>query len=416
VITVRLEGRDRPLRLHSVDGVRACQSDLAAVYGVGRAFCSCDGGKHELVVCRREDTRTRSVAYYLRGRPGDRHADGCLYGAVPGESAAAKDRRRSTVLVDGGWSVNASLADREPAADRAPRAHGSGISSPRLALLHLARLLWIEANLDADEPVERRTWLTVRERLLAAAKAFKTPVGTLQRHLAVVPALPPGPVDASLRGSLRRAFVTAAAERLRLVVIGELGESLGPLTNGSIFLKGLTLATGYRLVVAGGELHEQTRKRYAIANSLFGQGRARLLAVALVEVHPERSLLRAIRLTLMATSGRFIPVDSRPELELVDRAAAELRRYRKPLIVADDDVLPDLELLDVGEAPFVCEVLGRDDPTYLANVARKEALYDARYGRGGWWRWFPAREVMPPLPAATARRSPTPRSFGSTIT
>jgi hypothetical protein len=98
----------------------------------------------------------------------------------------------------------------------------------------------------------------------------------------------------------------------------------------------------------------------------------------------------------------WLPCDSVPERQLLQRLVAERRTFVKPLeagglALRDDAVIPDVVLLDRRDRP-VLEVLDRMDDPAAAVHGRKPAAWD-RARRRPVWTWDPTREpTIPPLP------------------
>jgi len=100
-------------------------------------------------------------------------------------------------------------------------------------------------------------------------------------------------------------------------------------------------------------------------------------------------------------------VDSDYEARIEALLVEQRRVFVKPLRYTEgDESLPDFELHDVGDAPYVMEVFGRNDLPYAARARDKSARNDARYGADGWWRWRAYTEAEPPeFPSARPRHA-----------
>jgi hypothetical protein len=131
-------------------------------------------------------------------------------------------------------------------------------------------------------------------------------------------------------------------------------------------------------------------KRYRAAVAGWKSGQT-VIVIAQVEVKERegRQSANVIDAALMAVTQHWIPTESSYERLVAEKLVNEGRAFNKPLLYdqGDDNVFPDFVLTDCASGEVPMEVFGRSDEVYLKRKAEKTALYDQRYGRGGWWAW-----------------------------
>lgn len=372
--------------------------------------CGCPGtGDRKFMIKHRSD----SGRYYLSrfGHSGINHFPECMWYS----SASVSGRQAYTDGVveeepDGILRVQLalSLLAKEPV-DRAPRNDGkvheqrAGRNQSVMKLLGLLSLLWTEAGLNVWYPAMagKRYMGSVHGWLNAAASRIRAGRTNLQDVLLI------GAQKGSTQESSNRSKLSAASEgNKRLVVITSLAGWNKERETGGVKVP-VRDFFGLPELHVDQTLWKEALGRHPVERAAWERG-ARIIVIALTDV-PKGNVAAVQRMALMYVSDRWIPLDSSHEGEVESKLATEHRSYMKPMRfdASEDDVFADFHLLDTNTNHLPLEVFGMGSNEYLERKKQKQAIYNARYGDGGWWQWdaysSPSPESIPPFPPVRSR-------------
>lgn len=389
--------------LDALSELERAQYRLSRFYGLGVVHCLCNRGEAlEIAICCLH--LGGKVRYYLRPHPKSKHLHrvDCVFarGARTPEQIHHDRLETQRLRIEGGFHIREIAQGTRSANASRERQLVSPTEKPA-SVLGVLRILWERAGLHVFHPQKpTRRSVEAMTRLRDAADV-ETDVGTLRDVLVAVPA-GGQPDDVAPLAELNSATIARAAEqRLRIVIVGELGDLLDIAADkraARIKLKGLGPQLGWGIAWRR-EVAQSVVRRFEIARALLSDERARVLFVATAEPDATSKTLWVRYAALFPVSRIFIPIESSHELTLAAHLVGASRVFRKPLTL-EADVLPDFELLDAGPYPLPMEVFGRRDDAYMARRAEKTRIYDARYGSQGWWWWDPLRDAIriPALP------------------
>ncbi|MFX4226472.1 MAG: DUF1173 family protein [Porticoccaceae bacterium] len=382
----------------------------------GRSYlqCKCCDKRPKLYVAKHPS------AYRLSRYPmtGDQHSVSCYFydrPATTGNSSTA-GIEDDVVRLSFGRRVLEPVEGEGRGPSKAPT--GNTTSYTKQKMLGLFRSLWESAGLSIYDPGLRMNWSVVRNALEVRSQAMSW-AGTPFSNSLVMP-IPPSMTDkrTSEINADRTKLAVSARDNTRVVLIAPVHGWLRPKN-----AKGKDHAI-IDLAINGPQRRTYGKNPYSIrvlmGSALFnrmavsyGRGFASISVRmqeegAKSDTHSADPKLKVVLVALckvsMAGDGTFsliaedacldvltrdfIPCDSSYEVELARQLAIDGRRYRKPLISSEwEHMLPDFELLDVGDRPVPLEVFGFTTEAYLETKRRKIAAYE-QSGRAFWY-WDP---------------------------
>ncbi|MCP4605259.1 MAG: DUF1173 domain-containing protein [Proteobacteria bacterium] len=381
----------------------------------GHAICLCttrSPSDERRLSIKSNDTRLWLARYPNTGAG---HAANCVWHITPREQSGVGSYAASVIERDGEISkiqlrFGAKIREaKEGFDDDTGKTHTCGSkrkTKSRMTERGLMDFLWEESNLSLWIPqYKRRSWPMAANQIMAAASKTKWGRQLLSDVLIVANGGNPKNRVDTIAANLSK--LTAAVKRKkRILLITELSRK-PELRKGSKCVL-VPIMSGYAdykfKVFADADLPERLKRRFPIAWNVFGaekQGReepARVIALIVCEPKKDPKCegcfnLNMLDMAIMPVNNLFIPFDSSYEHLLSNRLIKDERTFRKPLRYDDRDcVLPDFELLDVGEKTYPMEVFGMNTEEYNARKREKIIFYNNVYGAENWWSWMPNAE------------------------
>jgi hypothetical protein len=285
-----------------------------------------------------------------------------------------------------------ALRSCDPYGIKGTRGHGND-GGARLTLRGLLHYLWDEAELTHWQPsfAGRRSWVTVRRRLLSAVE------GKIARGHALIDRIyVPEPFSASCRVEIAerraaqwgRAFRTGTAERQLLILVGEVKEVRETRLGHRAVVKNVP---DFHFAMSD-ETYRWVTKRFASELSLWDStAGSHLLMIATLGLS-NQAMPKIEELSLMPTNDQWIPIEDGFDLQLVERLVQQRRQFRKTLRYDNPTyaVLPEAVLLDTAGPPTPLFVSRLAAPSPSGNVDSHES--------SGAWTWHVVRSPIPSLP------------------
>lgn len=381
------------------------QERLRALHASGeRLLCPCITPHPALYLARLGDL------VFAKRMPdtGHAHAPHCPHYEPPAELSGLAEVLGSAI-VEGApgapttlrlaFPLSRSAGRSPPASDASSPAESVRTDGTRLTLRGTLHHLWHEAGLDRFDPREpRRSWGTVRDRLLAAAAACTTRGQPLAARLFI-----PEPFSSDHKADIDRRRATLLAPlgarstgsaRPLMLLIAEVKEVLAARAGHRLALA--HLGPAFPLHMAD-DLHSRLRRRFAAELELWqADEHTRLLLVGTFGLGPSGTpTLEEAALALVNTD--WIPFETLHERDLLTALHRERRPYLRGLRynLPPDRPLAAAVLTDVRPRPAALYVLPTSpSPSHLAALAEI-----VRHGTTAPWFWRTGEEAMPPLPA-----------------
>ena len=422
-------------RLHSEEFAQRVLREVHA--GQSYLTCSCSGGKKPKLYVAKHNGAYRVSRYPMTGHL---HGTGCYFYDRPATQSSSKTvgSEDNVVRLSHGRKVIEVTNEDGQGRGPLPSLSIKGVSYSRQKLLGLLRSLWETAGLNVYDPGLRMNWGIVRSALEVRSQTM-TWAGAPFSNSLIMP-IPPSMKD--LReaeiSSDRTKLAVSSRDKTRVVLIAPVRGWLRPknekgkdhaVIDLAINAPGHRSSTSnpYKVrVLAGSAVFNRMSISYARGYASVSVRMKELGArSATLEADPKlKVVLVALCKVTMGNDGTFtliaedacmdvltrdfIPCDSSYEVELARALAVNGRKYRKPLINSEwENMLPDFELLDVGDISVPLEVFGFSTEAYLEVKSRKIAAY-VQSGRAFWY-WDPGsvtetklEDVLGGLPASTA--------------
>lgn len=267
-------------------------------------------------------------------------------------------------------------------------------STSKVSLRAVLHYLWDQAELTHWKPgmKNKRNWWVVQSRLLDAAARMTTKGLRLQKRLYIPEPFKP---DAKEQIRLRRrgffqSVASQKAARELLMFLFEVKE-ISPSPYGYKLVAKNVPDDNFYLTA---DLNKLLRKRFSTELEMFerADGQCHLMALGTLSVKPS-GIVNIEEMTLMATTGDWIPVADQQEAVVVDYSVTTGRQFIKPL------------KYNMGAGRALAAMLYTDTPgqptaLYIVKPDDSDALIEARREMQGAGRslsveWHVADDPIP---------------------
>ena len=355
----------------------------------------------------------RSEKYVLARWPGsgNNHAPDCDHYEAP-DFLNGLGQLRGNAIVDDNDTGETFLKFGFPLSKAAARAAPSAITNDkpvvkatvqRLTMRGVLHYLWDRAQLThwAPKMENKRNWYVVRRELMSALVNCKVRGEPLAK-VVYVPETFYKDKKEEISGRRRENLGLARASREAImVVVGEIKDFRKSALGEQVFVKHLPDWPFLLDEQMAKRFHERFKTEEALhAGSV---GRTKLVMAASFAIG-RAGYAEIFEISVIVVSNQWLPVESMDELDLVDKAVAESRRFAKGLRfnLDVDRRVASLVLTDTGSQPTAVYL---EDA--MPSSDNDHALTELLDGSGiRYVMWRPGSR----LPAKQFRQAPPPRS------
>lgn len=278
-------------------------------------------------------------------------------------------------------------------------------STSKVSLRAVLHYLWDQAELTHWKPgmKGKRNWWVVQSRLLDAAARMTTKGLRLEKRLYIPEPFKPETKE-QIRLRRRGFFQSVASQKAArelLMFLFEVKE-ISPSPYGYKLIAKNVPDDNFFLTA---DLYKLLRKRFATELEMFerADGQCHLMALGTISVKPS-GIVNIEEMTLMATTGDWIPVTDQQEAVVVDYSVTTGRQFIKPLKynMGAGRALAAMLFTDTPVQPMALYIVKPDDSDALIEARRE--LQAA--GRSLSVEWHVADD---PIPTTVIDQVPTLR-------
>lgn len=383
------------------------QKVLFNAYKKAHAFCLCKKGQQlPLAIKLRSDTNT----YYLSAYPdsGNRHHPDCFFyspGLIETKtlSHSAKVVRQkdgflevtptTALLIPGEGKKKLNKEEKEKNKEKRFSAKLVNVErKPRITTLGILYLLWQQAYLNFfyQDSIVKKDLSYVHYKIRRVAGNIKTNIKDFPFTLDKILIIATRKKKQEQIEENLNALEFAKKNNLRVMILAPLSAYIEQIEEQKLPVYGL-----YDLpkIIVSPFQWNNTLKKFPIDVSLWKK-ESKVLFFGIG--HIKDNCIDIIDFALMATTERWIPVDSSYEALIEEKLVKEGKNFCKPLrIEKQNSFLPDFIVLE-KDRRIPIEVFGETSEKYIKQKEKKIAFYNEKYGPAGWWFWDPTQQKHPP--------------------
>ncbi|EHR71205.1 Protein of unknown function (DUF1173) [Burkholderiales bacterium JOSHI_001] len=397
-----------PAALYAIQGRRFASNSPGFAEAIANAHaerirprCLCKPEGIEMYVARLGE------GFVVKRMPftGSRHAPDCPSHELPADLSGLGQVLGSAIVEDPATGETTLKLDfplsKMPGRCTTPAAGDGGdsvsASGTRLSLRGLLHYLWDQAELTRWKPgfAGKRNWATVRKLLLQAAAHKATRGQALAQRLYIPEVFSVEQRDAlNARRLAHWALAQAAPARPQplMLLVGEVKELVPARYGLRLVVKHLP----DQAFAVDEPLYRRLGRRFEAELALWGATDAlHLVTMATFSVH-EAGVPALVEVTLMLTTGQWLPVEDSLEQQLLNKLVHEGRSFTKALRynVPSTAGHAGCILTDTGTGCCPLRIAhGLPDEPALGELAGTHEP-----GAEPAWVWRPTAGGMPPLP------------------
>ena len=415
-------GLATPASVYEVSGQRFEASSLGFVEAMADAHpehhrprCMCVVGGVEMYVARIAGT---DGGFIVKRMPntGSRHAPACPSYEPRPESSGLGQVLGSAITEDpatGKTTLKLGFSMSKIAGRSATPTPGGGNDSvvsigTKLSLRALLHYLWDQADLTRWRPgfAGKRTWSTMRKRLLLAAENKIARGDSLRSRLYIPEVFSVDQRDAinARRMALWSQSISVPGKPQHLLLLIAEVKEIVPARYG---FKAVVKHVPDQAFALDEQLYRRLGRRFESALTLWGASEDIHMVIIATFSVAAAGIPTVVELSLMPVTRHWLPVEDGFEKQLIERLVADGRSFVKGLRynLGAESALASATLTDCEGSPpflFVVQAGIEDSRGYLQDC---DPLAPA-------WLWNPSSDTIPSLPP---RQPPHPRAADSGV-
>lgn len=375
-----------------------------------RPRCLCQAGGIDMYIAR------LGGGYIVKRMPetGHHHAAECPSYEPPGELSGLGQALGSAIVEDPRTGLTTLKLDfpltRQPARSMVPAGEAASdvarTKGHRLSLRGLLHYLWDQAELTRWRSAfdGKRSWATVRSRLLSAAEGKQVARAPLRPRLYIPEVFSVDrrdEIQARRQAQWAHALSRPGQPQHLMLAIAEIKE----IAQARYGHKAVIKHVPDQALAMDDMLYRILQRRFASELALWGTNEGlHLIMIGLIAVNAT-GIATLGEIALMPVTHQWIPVADIFELRLVQRLTQQGRSFAKSMQVVQSLIQQPVSatLLDAGTpaVPLCIVSQGKTSCDMLATLEYFQTCYYAAPA----WIWDPLTSELPELPAGLAAQS-----------